>query len=325
LLKRSAADRLKGEKVEEQVSFKRLSLFALAVASSTALAQAMSADQAERCATRLSISLVGKSATSTAMSNPAPQTDVDAYLHSADFQERFARFINASFNNDPGATAVADPAYYMTKYVLQNDLPWREMFVGPYKVDVPSGGSNPQVLLDPNGLGYFRSPAWLQRYAGNEQQGIKISTGYRMMNNTLGLVLVASTNAPGADITITGREGPGCRACHFDSWFALDKVASILSRKQTDSSGNVTFGPTPETSAQVLDTTVHNDKELATTLVSSEAFRFRACRLAFLYLYGRPELTCEGPVFDRCMDAFEADGKITTALSSVAKDATFCQ
>jgi hypothetical protein len=45
------------------------------------------------------------------------------------------------------------------------------------------------------------SKPWLLRYAGNELAGIKISTGYRIMNNTIGLKLVASTNAPGADIS----------------------------------------------------------------------------------------------------------------------------
>jgi hypothetical protein len=316
----------KGER-RTAVNPRNLSLLVLAVAASHAWGQqVMSADKAERCATRLSIALTGRSPSSRAMSNPAPQSDVDAYVSGADFQERFSRFINAAFNNDPGATAAEDPAYYMTKYVLQNDLPWQQLFIGPYRVDLPSGSTTPAVMIDPNGLGYFRSPAWMKRYAGNEEQGIKISTGYRMMNNTLGLVLVASTNAPGADITLTGRQGPGCRACHFDSWFALDKVASILSRKQVDAMGNVTFGPSPATEADILGgMQIHNDRELATALVSSEAFRFRACRLAFIYLYGRPEVTCEGPVFDRCMDAFKATGKITAAVSTVAKDATFCQ
>ena len=70
---------------------------------------------------------------------------------------------------------------------------------------------------------------------------------------------------------------------------------------------------------------VGNDKELVTALVKSEAFEFRACRLAFEYLYGRAEMTCEGPVFDRCMTAYKATGTIQAALASVAKDATFCQ
>jgi hypothetical protein len=301
-------------------------LLMLTVATNHAWGQAaLTADQAERCATRLSISLTGKSPTSALMSNANPYSQVDALIASSDFQERFARFINATFNDDPGMTAVEDPAYYLAKYVLTNNLKWEDMFIGAYKVDIATGATNPSVMSDANGLGYFRSPAWMKRYAGNEMQGIKISTGYRMMNNTLGLKLVASTNAPGADVSINGRQSPGCRACHFDSWFALDKVASILSRKVT-TNGNVTFGAPPATSADILGgMTIHDDKELVTALVKSEAFEFRACRIAFEFLYGRPELTCEGPIFDKCMDAFKADGKIQSALAAVAKDSTYCQ
>jgi phosphate transport system permease protein len=51
----------------------------------------------------------------------------------------------------------------------------------------------------------------------------------------------------------------------------------------------------------------------------------RACRIAFEFLYGRPELTCEGEIFDRCMTAFKADGKIQSAVAAVAQDAAFCQ
>jgi hypothetical protein len=307
----------------------KMTWLALTLAASQAWAQAaMPADKAERCATRLAIAITGKSPTSTLMSNASPQTDVATLLASPDFQERFARFVNATFNDDPAPTAVADAAYYMAKYVLQNGLKWSDMFVGAYKVDQATGSNPPPpaVSADPNGLGYFRSPAWLVEYAGNEEQGIKIRTAFRMMNNTIGLKLVPSTNAPGADTSINGRQSAGCRACHFDSWFALDRVASILTIKKTDAQGNVTFGPQMATSADVLGLTgIHNDKELVTALVNSEAFNFRVCRIAFEFLYGRPELTCEGPVFDRCMDAFKADGKIQSALAAVAADQSFCQ
>jgi hypothetical protein len=301
----------------------------LTLAAGQAWAQtAMPADQAERCATRLSISITGKSPTSALLSSSTPQTGVATLLASADFAERFSRFVNATFNDDPAPTAVEDAAYYMAKYVLANNLKWSDMFIGAYKVDQATGTSPPPpaVSADPNGLGYFRSPAWLLAYAGNEEQGIKIRTAFRMMNNTIGLKLVPSTNAPGADVSVNGRQSAGCRACHFDSWFALDRVASILSIKKTDAKGVVTFGPPMATSADVLGLTgVRDDKELVTALVNSEAFNFRACRIAFEFLYGRPELTCEGPVFDRCMQAFKADGKIQSALAAVATDQTFCQ
>lgn len=314
------------------MNLRKAILVAVSLAAASVSAQTVSAEKTERCATRLSIALLGKSPVAALMSQADPQSQIDAMLSSADFQERFSRFINATFNDDPGATADQDPAYYMTKYVLQNNLTWDQMFLGAYKVEAPAGsaaGTAPTVTADPNGLGYFRSKPWLLRYAGNEAAGIKISTGYRMMNNTIGLKLVASTNAPGADITASGRQSAGCRACHFDGWFALDSVASVLSRKiETVTNGNtvVSFGPPPASPQMILGgMVIKDDKELVTALVKSEAFEFRACRIAFEYLYGRPEMSCEGPVFDRCMTAFKATGTIQSALASVAKDATFCQ
>jgi hypothetical protein len=287
----------------------------------------MSAEKAERCATRLSIAFLGKSPTAAMMSNVDPQAGVDQLIASADFVERFARFVNATYNDDPGETSQADSSYHLTKYILNNNRPWEEMFIGPYKVDVTSA-TNPAVIVtnDPNGLGYFRSRPWLVRYAGNEEAGIKISTAYRMMNNTVGLKLVASTNAPGADLTATGRQAAGCRACHYDSWFALDKTASVLTKRVGTDAATMTFAA-PTVGAQPLlgGITVSNDKELVTALVKSEAFRFRTCRLAFEFLYGRPEATCEGPVFDACMQEFAAKGTIQSALSVVAKNAAYCQ
>ncbi len=304
----------------------------LSLTAAAASAQTVAADKTERCATRLSISLLGKSPVSALMSSADPQTQIDAMLQSADFQERFSRFVNATFNDDPGASAAEDPAYYLTKYVLANNLTWDQMFLGNYKVDVPAGspnGTQPVVTADANGLGYFRSRPWLLRYAGNELAGIKLSTAYRIMNNTIGLKLVASTNSPTADVTATGRSGAGCSACHFDGWFALDKVASVLSRKVTTVTGGntvISFGAPPATPQEILGgMVINNDKELVTALVKSEAFEFRACRMAFEFLYGRAEMTCEGPIFDRCMTAFKATGTIQSALASVAKDATFCQ
>jgi hypothetical protein len=299
----------------------------MTLAASQAFAQAaMDAEKAERCATRLSIALTGKTPATALFAKANPQEDVDALLASADFQERFARWVNANFNDDPGATNAEDPAYFLTKHVLTNNLKWEEMFLGAYNVDEdPAANNTIIVTADPDGLGYFRSMPWLVRYAGNEEAGIKLSTAYRIMQNTIGLKLVPSTNAPGADLTANGRQSAGCRACHFDGWFAIDKVASVLSRK-TGTATNVTFGPPPDAPQQILGGLVINDdKELVTALVKSEAFEFRACRMAFEFLYGRSEVTCEGPIFDKCMQAFKADGKITTALASVAKDETYCQ
>lgn len=314
------------------MNLRKAILVVVTLAAATASAQVVTAEKTERCATRLSIALLGKSPVAALMTNADPQSQIDAMLSSADFQERFARFVNATYNDEAGATAAEDPAYYLTKHVLTNNLTWDQMFLGQFKVDVAAGapaGTQPTVTVDVNGLGYFRSRPWLLRYAGNEEAGVKLSTGYRMMNNTIGLKLVASTNAPTADISATGRAAAGCSACHYDGWFALDKVANVLTRKVTTVTGGntvISFGPPPSTPQQILGgLVINNDKELVTALVKSEAFEFRACRMAFEYLYGRAEMSCEGPVFDRCMTAFKATGTIQSALASVAKDATFCQ
>jgi len=307
------------------MTLQRNILLAVLVVGSAALAQQMTADKAERCSTRLSIALLGKSATTALMSNLDPQSQVDQMLASPDFVERFSRFANAQMNDDPADLPEADSAYYMTKYVLQNNRPWADVFIGAYNVDKDATTGTVLVKADPNGLGYFRSMPWLKRYAGNELAGIKLSTAYRMMNNTVGLRLVASTNAPGADISATGRQAAGCRPCHYDSWFALDKTAAILS-KRTGTQAAVTFAPYTGPAMPLLGgIMIQNDKELMTALVQSESFKFNTCRTAFRYLYGRAEQTCDGPVFDQCMQEFTAKGTIQSALAVVAKNAAYCQ
>ncbi len=292
-------------------------LLALPVAAQDAASQ--------RCATKLSITLSGKAPSSSLLSDPNPQGQVPALLGLADFQEAFARFINGAFNRGPGTTPEEDASYYLSKYILQNNKPWHELFDGQYKV--AANGTEVQVTADPEGLGYFRSPAWLKRYAGNEAAGFKLVTAYRLQNNVIGLQLAAATQTPGVDFTLDGRQALGCRGCHFDSPFALDKVARVLTRR-TGEGNNVTF--TPPAASDLPQTVlggiqISSDKDLVAALVSSDSFRFRACRLAFTFLYGRAETKLEAEVFDRCVDAFTADGRIQSAVSVVASDASFCQ
>lgn len=285
-------------------------------------------DRAPRCATRLSIAIVGEAASASLLSSPNPQDGTTALLQDPRFVERFSRFINAQFNVTPGATPAEDAPYYLAKYVLQNDKPWSDMFIGGYDIapsDPNNAGSEATVTTDPDGLGYFRSRAWMVRYAGNEPAGMRIVAANRMMWNTIGLTLVATTNAPDADVSATGRSASQCKGCHKESWFALDKVATVLgTRKGTGD--KVQFDPPAGGAQEILGgVMVSNDKELAEALVGNEAFNVNACRLAFKYLYGRAEVSCEGPTFDRCVTAFKADKKIRTAIASVAKDATFCE
>lgn len=273
----------------------------------------------ERCATRLSIALLGRSPDATLFASATPQASVNGMLLSQDFIERFSRFVNARFNPTPGVTQDEDAAYFMAKRVLAEGKPWQDMFVGPYRVE------NGAAVDDPNGLGYFRSPAWLKRYAGNEGAGLKIVTGARMLKDTLGLKLEAVTNEPSVDISATGRQAPGCRGCHFENWYALDKVASVLTRRQ-GKGDKMTFVPSTTGPAALLDgQTIADDKQLVTTIVASEGFRFNVCRLAFQFLYGRAENVCEGPAFDRCMTEFSAKQTMQSAISAVASDPSFCQ
>lgn len=277
--------------------------------------------RAERCAVRVGIALTGKSPGAALLSAPNPQVEVPALLSSPDFIERFSRFINATFNDTPGATSVDDTAYHLAKHVLSNGLPWKQLFVGAFDVTV---ANNQVVRPSADGLGYFRTKAFLERYAGNEEQGVKLATAYRMLNNTTGLKLKPAVQTPGADFSVTGRQNAACAGCHFEGWYALDRVASVLTRKVKNGDA-ITFTPPTAGPQQLLGRTISNDGELITALVESEAFDFRVCRLAFQFLYGRNELSCEGPVFDRCVDAFRADGTMQAALRAVATDASYCQ
>jgi hypothetical protein len=306
-------------------------VFALSSSPRSAVADESTADQAEhteRCATRLFTAMVGEGATADALASTNPQTFFDTLVKDARFQERFARFINSQFNRVPGTTPSEDASYYMTKYVLTNNKVWSEMFVGQYDVgpsDTTNQNSEAVVTDNPNGLGYFESTAWKIRYAGNEPAGIRIVSAYRMMQNTIGLTLVASTNAPDADISVTGRKAQPCAGCHFEPWFALDKVATVFGTR-TGTGAKTTFTASTAGPQQILGgVSVSNPRELAEALVANEAFDVNACRLAFRYLYARDERSCEGPLFDTCVDAFKKDKLITTALATIAKDSTFCE
>mgnify|MGYP001060665285 FL=1 len=286
------------------------------------------ADRAARCANRLSIAMVGETASPDLLASRAPQTATDAFLRDPRFIERFSRFINSQFNMTPGMTPAEDATYYLAKYVLENDKPWTEMFLGPYDI-VPSNPQQPAseavVRPDPNGLGYFRSRAWMVRYAGNEPEGMRIVAAYRIMWNTIGLTLTATTNAPDADVSAAGRQATQCRGCHLESWFALDKVAEVLGKRRGPDD-DIQFDPPTGGPKQILGgISVSNDKELVEALVSNEAFDVNACRLAYKYLYGRTEYSCEGPAFDRCVAAFKKDKRIQSAIAAVAKDPTFCE
>jgi hypothetical protein len=304
-------------------------VFVAAIAAATnrgARAEGSEADKAEqneRCAIRLSIALVGKSADAQLLASPDPQSQVDAMLATPEFADRYASFINAEFNGGPQASAADDPVYFLAKYVIANDKPWSDLFVGPYSVT--AGTNTMTVKDDPNGLGYFRSISWQRRYAGNEEQGYMLSGSFRILSNTTGLTLTPSVGNPGDDRTATGRSAQACRGCHFDAWYALDKFARLLPRKKVAADGTVTFAAPTDGPQELLGKTLADDKALVNALVDSEAWRFNQCRNVFKFLYGRPENQCEAPTFDACTDALSTKKTIKAAVAAVAKDPAFCR
>jgi hypothetical protein len=319
------------KKMKSRVGCRRLLCvtFGASLSWSSALSAAESSEslKAKRCATRLSIAITGTAPESSLFTNADPQSQAEQLFATEAFRERFARFINSTFNDEAGATPEEDAPYHLAKYVLENNLRWKDLFVGGYNVVATGMGAarTISVRTDANGLGYFRSPGWVARYAGNELQGLKIATVYRMINNTTGLDLSAVTTAPGADISANGRAAPACRKCHFENWYALDKNAALLDRR-VPMSNPPRFIPADGQPKEVLDgKMLRNDKEFVQALVESPDFSFNACRLAFSFLYGRPENACEGAVFDSCLEAFKVSGSIVNALTTIAKEPSFCQ
>jgi hypothetical protein len=277
-----------------------------------------------RCASRLSLAITGQAPDATLLASPDPQSQVDTLLASPAFVEQFSRYMNSELNNEPGETPQRDSTYYLTRHILQNNRPWHELFDGPYDV-VADATVGARVEDNAAGLGYFRSRPWMLRYAGNEERGYRLVAAYRIMQNTIGLNVAAVTNAPGVDVSATGRLASGCKGCHYDPYFALDKVAKILSRK-TGPADNPTFTAPTEGPQQILgNQTIANDKELVKALVESTDFKFRQCRLVFQYLMGRPEANCEAPLFDKCIDALTSTGDMRAALKTVAQDPAYCE
>lgn len=278
----------------------------------------------KRCASRLSLALTGQAASAELLAAADPQAQVDALLGSDAFVDQFARFVNSRLNDDPGEMQRDDAPFFLARYILQNRRPWHELFDGKYRVETTGTPPMTRVVDDPDGLGYFRSRGWLVRYAGNEPDGYRLNAAYRIQQNIIGLDVGAVTSAPGEDISATGRQAPACSGCHYDAYFALDKVAKVLSRR-VGTGEDMTFVPPDEGPQQVLDgRMISDDRELVAALVGSTDHQFRTCRLAFEFLYGRPEATCESALFDRCVDAYTQSGDIRAALRTLAQDAGFC-
>lgn len=287
----------------------------------------------ERCAIRLSAAILGQSPDAALLTNPNPQSTVGAMVKTPEFQERFSRFINSRFNPEAGANSLEDVTYHLTKYILENNKPWRELYVGQYDITQPQGGQ-PTVADDPNGLGYFRTDVWMKRYAGNEgtqQSGYRLVSGYRYLQNATGLVLTAITATDGLDLSATGRQAPACAGCHYQKWSALDKVSRLLSKRR-GTGNNMTFDPpnAADGPQDVLNGSFtpgpDSDKALMNALVQSTDYKVWTCRNAFNYLYGRDENTCEAAPFERCMALMDDPNvQMPAAVAAIAQDPAYCQ
>jgi hypothetical protein len=318
-----------GEHVRTRTLLAALASAALLVGSGERGARADDAADAEvreRCAIRIAIALTGESPDAELLAASNPKDEAPPLLADQRFIDRFAAFVNMRFSDEPDPISSREPAYWLAREVLADGRPWSDLFLGEYDVEIaPSGNSqsDPTVTPNPEGLGYFRSGPWLRRYEGNELEGLKLTTAYQIMNNVIGLEMHATTTADGADVSAEGREAGACRGCHYEGPFALDKVARVLTRRRLDKRG---FLPSPDPPQELLDgVMIADDKELVTALVASENFSFRTCRLAFEFLYGRPELTCESATFDACVDSFKAEKTMQAALGAVLTDPGFCQ
>lgn len=277
----------------------------------------------QRCATRLSIALSGKSADATTLATKDVPTAVDRLLATSDFSDRFARFINAEFNGAPAASGAEDPVYWLAQHVISTNKPWSDLFLGAYALKA-QGTTRMTVSNDPKGLGYFRNPVWMKRYAGNAPEGYMLAGAFRILSNTTALELVPSVGQPDEDRSAEGRAKQPCASCHFEKWYALDKVARLLPRKQgTDM--DISFKASPDGPQTLLGKELADDKALIAALVDSDAWRFAQCRYVFKFLYGRAENKCEAPAFDRCVDALVKEKTIRAAVAAVAKDGAVCQ
>lgn len=295
----------------------------LSAVASAALAQ--SPDEAtQRCTRRISQALgMGFRTNLLGLAGATPQAKARTWLESRDAIATFAGFVNARFNDEPGANTSEEGLAAAARWVLTNKKPWRELFTGRFRINA----TNNQITEDPTApaLGYFGSPGWQRRYLGNAPDGLLLQAAYRTLQNTTGFTLVPSPENGSGDATATGRERAECRGCHFDSPYALDPVARLLPRKV--GSGGGARAEKVAVTAQTLfnGLEVRDHEHLVEVLTGSDDFLFRSCRLAFEFLYGRRESACEAPMFDRCVDAFARTGQMHDALASYLEDPQYCE
>lgn len=255
-----------------------------------------------------------------------PQQRVPELLRQAGFVSRWGAFLNSRFNDQPGLRAEDDVMTAVVRYVLEQDRPWKDVFVGRFALSGPSG--YPAITEDSTRPphGFFGLTPWLRRYAGNASDGRMLQAAYRVLKATIGLELIPSPQNATGDASELGRQREGCRACHFDSPYALDHVAALLPFTREGFGSRMTLVPqAPTPQALFNGRQVASFDELLTILVESDAFHFWSCRLAFEFAVGRPETGCEAPVFDACVDALRATQDIRAGLAAIMQDPAYCE
>ena len=281
-------------------------------------------EAAQRCTRRISQTLgIGYRASLTSLAGATPQARVRTWLESRDAITTFAGFINSRFNSQPGANLAEEGVPAAVRFILTNKKPWKELFVGRYTINHTNNIIMENATVP--ALGYFGSLGWQKRYLGNAPDGLMLSAGYRTMQNVVGFKLIPSPQNGEGDATATGRERAECRGCHFDSPYGLDLVARLLPRK-IGMGGGARAEKVPVTPQTLFNgIQVRDHEHLLEVLTASDAFLFRTCRLAFEFVYGRPESACEAPMFDRCVDAFARTGMMQDALASYLEDPQYCE
>lgn len=289
-----------------------------------ALSASVSALNEKQCNQRLYNTLYGRPANESEINKADPISAVDSMLTNDAFYENFSRFANAHMNLVPESNRDANPVYNMIKnYIFNRDKQWYELFTA--QVDVVGQNVNPKT----DAVGYFENRHWKKANAGNEEDGFKLRTAYRILNNAIGLNLEALTVTSDGGSGQNDRKNPDsvCVSCHFNLPFALDKVALILDRvdRRASDAQNTIFaaplGPFPQT---VYGQPISNLKELADMLVEREEFYTNACHVGFKFVFARQETSYESEVFSACIDKFKSTGKIQDTVRHFVKSELFC-
>ncbi|HEY7772414.1 MAG TPA: hypothetical protein VIC26_04480 [Marinagarivorans sp.] len=311
------------------ITIKRLisPLGSLAVAATLLTAAPSFATTAMQCSQKLHSTLYGRSATAAELTIADPMSHVDEMMSNDEFIEKFSMYINAHMNWLPGDGKRQNPVYMAMKhYIFQDnqEKPWKELFTGGYSLY--DNGYNPREEK----TGYFSDRNWKQVYKGNEEFGYKLRTAYLILNNQIGLNLdaltVNSTGGSGRD----ARQDPDnvCVACHFNSDFALDRIAQILplvDRESSDAQNLIEIAAPGPFNQLIYGQPVSSLEDLTAVLSTLDAFNTNACNIAFQFVFGRDHRGADKALFDQCVTEFKTDGRITTSVKHFLESDIFCQ